>query len=132
MKPPAIVVIGLIGLAGVFLFELYVPAVLIILGCCTLILVLGGTLLPANSSIFRVVFASVEGEISPEKWRRFQGITFDPAKNHSFEAQVHMIHIWQLGVLGIIALLEIGLVMALYQNPFQAMLCNHRTVDHCF
>jgi hypothetical protein len=121
MKPPAIVVIGLIGLAGVFLFELYVPAVLIILGCCTLILVLGGTLLPANSSIFRVVFASVEGEISPEKWRRFQGITFDPAKNHSFEAQVHMIHIWQLGVLGIIALLEIGLVMALYQNPFQAV-----------
>jgi len=121
MKPVSIAVIGLIGLAGVFLFELYVPAVLIILGCCTLILVLGGTLLPANSRIFRVVFASVEGEISPEKRRRFQGLTLDPVKNHSFEARVQMIRIWQLGVLGVIALLEIGLVMALYQNPFQAV-----------
>jgi hypothetical protein len=32
-----------------------------------------------------------------------------------------MIRIWQLGVLGVIALLEIGLVMALYQNPLQAV-----------
>lgn len=121
MKPVSIAIIGLIGLAGVFLFELYVPAVLIILGCCTLILVLGGTLLPANSRIFRVVFASVEGEISPEQRRRFQGLTLDPVKNHSFEARIQMIRIWQLGVLGIIALLEIGLVVALYQNPFQAV-----------
>lgn len=121
MKPVSIAVIGLIGLAGVFLFELYVPAVLIILGCCTLILVLGGTLLPANSRVFRVVFASVEGEISPEKLRRFQGLTLDPEKNHSFEARIQMIRIWQLGVLGVIALLEIGLVVALYQNPFQAV-----------
>ena len=121
MKPLSIAVIGLIGLAGVFLFELYVPAVLIILGCCTLILVLGGTLLPANSRIFRVVFASVEGEISPGNRRRFQGLTLDLVKNHSFEARVQMIRIWQLGVLGVIALLEIGLVVALYQNPFQAV-----------
>ena len=121
MKPVAIAVIGLIGLAGVFLFELYVPAVLIILGCCTLILVLGGTLLPTNSRIFSVVFASVEGEISPEKRRRFQGLTLDPVQNHPFEARVQMIRIWQLGVLGVIALLEIGLVVALYQNPFQAV-----------
>ncbi len=32
-----------------------------------------------------------------------------------------MVRIWRLGVLGIIALLEIGLVMALYQSPFQAV-----------
>jgi len=121
MKPLSIAVIGLIGLSGIFLFELYVPAVLIILGCFTLILVLGGTLLPANARIFRVVFASVEGEISPEKRRRFQGLTLDPVKNHSFEARVQMVRIWQLGVLGVIALLEIGLVIALYQNPFQAV-----------
>lgn len=121
MKPLAIAIVGFVGLAAVFLFELYVAAVLIILGCCTLILVLGGTLLPANSRIFRVVFASVEGEISPEQRRRFQGLTLDPVKNHSFEARIQMIRIWQLGVLGVIALLEIGLVVALYQNPFQAV-----------
>ena len=121
MKPLAIAIVGLIGLAAVFLFELYVPAVLIILSSFTLILVLGGTLLPANSRIFRVVFASVEGEISPENRRRFQGLTLDPVKNHSFEARVQMIRIWMLGVLGVIALLEIGLVVALYQNPFQAV-----------
>ncbi|HET7749357.1 MAG TPA: hypothetical protein VFK81_08250 [Terriglobales bacterium] len=121
MKPVSIAAVGLIGLAGVFLFELYVPAVLIVLGCCTLILVLGGTLLPANSRAFRVVFASVEGEISPEKRRRFQGLTLDPIKDYSFEARVQMIRTWQLGVLGVIALLEIGLVMAFYQNPFQAV-----------
>lgn len=121
MKPLAIVAVGLIGLAGVFLFELYVPAVLLILSSLTLILVLGGTLLPANSRIFRVVFTAAEGDISPEKRRRFQGLTLDPGQNHSFTAEVHMIRIWQLGVLGIIALLEIGLVMALYQNPFQAV-----------
>ena len=121
MKPVSIAAVGLIGLAGVFLFELYVPAVLMVLGCCTLILVLGGTLLPANSRAFSVVFASVEGEISPEKRRRFQGLTLDPIKDYSFEARVQMIRTWQLGVLGIIALLEIGLVMALYQNPFQAV-----------
>ena len=121
MKPVAIAVIGLIGLAGVFLFELYVPAVLIILSCCTLVLVLGGTLLPANSRIFRVVFAAAEGDMSPEKQRQFQGLTLDPEKDHSFEARVQMIRIWPLGVLGVIALIEIGLVMALYQHPFQAV-----------
>jgi hypothetical protein len=99
MKPVSIAMIGLIGLAGLFLFEFYIPAVLIILGCCTLILVLGGTLLPANSRIFRVAFASFEGEISPEKQRRFHGLTLDPWENHSFEARVQMIRIWQLGVL---------------------------------
>jgi hypothetical protein len=121
MKPLAIVVVGLIGLVAVFLFELYVPAVLLTLSSFTLILVLGGTLLPANSRTFRVVFASAEGEVSPEKRRRFLGLTLDPAKNHSFEARVHMIRTWQLGVLGIIALLEMALVLALYQNPFQAV-----------
>jgi hypothetical protein len=121
MKPVSIAMIGLIGLAGLFLFEFYIPAVLIILGCCTLILVLGGTLLPANSRMFRVVFASVEGESSPEKRRRFHGLTLDPGENHSFEARVQMIRIWQLGVLGVVALLEIGLIAALYQHPFQAV-----------
>ena len=121
MKPVAIAVIGLIGLAGVFLFELYVPAVLIILGCCTLILVLGGTLFPANSRMFRVVFAAAEGEVTSEQRRRFHGLTLDPGKSHSFEARVQMVRIWPLGFLGVIALLEIGLVMALYQNPFQAV-----------
>ena len=121
MKPLAIAVVGLIGLGAVFLFELYIPAVLLILGSFTLILVLGGTLLPADSRTFKVNFLAAEGEVSPEKRRRFQGIALDPAKNHSFTARVHMIRIWQLGVLGIIALLEIGLVMALYQNPFQAV-----------
>ena len=121
MKPLGIAVAGLIGLGAVFLFELYIPAALLILGSFTLILVLGGTLLPADSRTFKVNFLAAEGEVSPEKRRRFQGITLDPAKNHSFTARVHMIRIWQLGVLGIIALLEIGLVMALYQNPFQAV-----------
>jgi hypothetical protein len=121
MKPVAIAVVGLIGLVAVFLFELYVPAVLLILSSFPLILVLGGTLLPANSREFKVNFLAAEGEVSPEKRRRFQGISLDPGMNHSFEARVHMIRIWQLGVVGIIALLEIGLVMALYQNPFQAV-----------
>jgi hypothetical protein len=121
MKPLAIVAVGLMGLVAVFLFELYVPAVLLIQSSFTLILVLGGTLLRADSRTFKVTFLAAEGEVSPEKRRRFQGLTLDPAKNHSFTAQVHMIRIWQLGVLGIIALLEIGLVMALYQNPFQAV-----------
>jgi hypothetical protein len=121
MKPVAIAVVGLIGLGAVFLFELYVPAVLLIQSSFTLILVLGGTLLRADSRTFKVTFLAAEGQVSPEKRRQFQGLTIDPAKNHSFTAQVHMIRIWQLGVLGIIALLEIGLVMALYQNPFQAV-----------
>lgn len=119
MKPPAIAIVGLIGLAAVFLFELYVPAVLLILSSFTLILVLGGTLFPANSRKFRVVFSPVEGEVSLKKRRRFQGVTLDPEKSYSFEARVQMIRTWQLGVLGIISLLEIGLVMGLYRNPFQ-------------
>jgi len=121
MKPVAISVVGLIGLVALFLFELYVPAVLLVLSSFTLILVLGGTLFPANSRTFKVNLLAAEGEVSPEKRRRFQDMTLDPGKDHSFEARVQMIRISWLGVLGVIALLEIGLVVALYQNPFQAV-----------
>jgi len=121
MKPVMIAVVGFIGLGAVFLFDLYIPAVLLILGSLTLILVLGGTLLPANSRTFKVSFLAAEGEISPEKRRRFQGMILDPGKYHSFTARVQMVRIWRLGVLGIIALLEIGLVMAFYPSPFQAV-----------
>src|SRR5690349_5641684 len=101
MKPVMIAVVGLIGLGALFLFELYIPAVLLILGSLTLILVLGGTLLPANSRTFKVSFLAAEGEISPERRRRFQGMTLDPEKHHSFEARVQMVRVWRLGVLGI-------------------------------
>jgi hypothetical protein len=119
MKPLTIGLIGCIGLAGVFLFEFYVPAVLLILSGCTLVLILGGTFLPANSRTFQVKFSAAEAEVSPEKRRRFEGRILDPTTNHSFEARMQMTRIWRLAILGIVALLEIALIMALYESPFQ-------------
>ena len=122
MKPAAIIAIGLIGVSGVFLFELYVPAILFVLACSTVLMVLGGTLLPVNSRTCNLSFhpsPEEEKNIDISRWHIFEGIKIDPQEIHTFKVRLQMIRIWQLGTLGVIALLEIGLVLAFYQNPFQ-------------
>lgn len=119
MKPAIILAAGIIGLAAVFLFEAYAPAVLLALSVCTVLMILGGTLVPVNSMKRTVWFRSAGEVMDESRWRRFEGMTLDPAQEHSFTVLIEMTRIWRLGLLGVLALVEIGLVMLSYPDPLQ-------------
>lgn len=119
MKPAIILAVGIIGLAAIFLFEAYVPAVLLALSTCTVLMILGGTLVPINSMTRTVRFRSAADSIDESRWRRFEGMKLDPTQEHSFTISIEMIRIWRLGLLGILALVEIGLVMLSYPDPLR-------------
>ncbi|HZS29565.1 MAG TPA: hypothetical protein VFB76_20225 [Candidatus Angelobacter sp.] len=119
MKPAIILAAGIIGLAAVFLFEAYVPAFLLALSTCTVLMILGGTLVPVSSMTGTVRFRSAGEDIDESKWRCFEGMKLDPTQEHSFTVLIEMTRIWRLGLLGILALVEIGLVMLSYPDPLQ-------------
>jgi hypothetical protein len=119
MKPAIILAAGIIGLAATFLFEAYAPAVLLALSACTVLMILGGTLVPVNSMTRTVRFRSVGEAIDESRWRCFEGVKLDPTQEHSFIVSIEMTRIWSLGLLGILALVEIGLVMLSYPRPLQ-------------
>jgi hypothetical protein len=119
MKPAFTLGIGIVGLASVFLFEAYAPAVLLALGTCTVLMILAGTLVPINSVIRTVQFRAGGDGVDESRWRRFEGKRLDPSQEHSFIVLLEMARIWRLGLLGILALIEIALVMISYPDPLR-------------
>jgi hypothetical protein len=123
MKPATLLVIGLLMILAVLLFEEYLPAVLLLLSGLTVVLILVGTLVPVQSRIYRLEFLAHEGD-EPGRagvlsWRCIEGRKLDPGRRHSFECHLEITRVWQLGVIGVTGLLTVGLVLAIFSNPFR-------------
>jgi hypothetical protein len=123
MKPVTLSVIGLLMILAVLLFVQHLPAVLVLLSGMTVVLILVGTLVPVQSRIYRLEFLADEGD-EPRRagalsWRCIEGRKLDPGRKHSIECHLEITRVWQLGVIGVTALLTVGLVLAIFSNPFR-------------
>jgi hypothetical protein len=120
MKPAMIMLAGLGLMVVVFAAEFYVATIVFLLGGLTLLLILGGTMIPAHSRVSRLAFPAAEpGSFIPE-WPCLEGTKIDPHRYQLFEFRIEVRGIGLVAMIGIATLYAMKLVIEKRGNPFLA------------
>jgi len=118
MKPAMTMLVGVGLLVLIFAAEVYIAGIVFLLGCLTLILILGGTLFSAQSRVYSLAFpASEPGSFIPE-WPCLEGTKIDPHQHQRFQFRIEAQGFGLLAMIGIAALYVIKLVIEKHGNPF--------------
>lgn len=118
MRPALIAIVGVGGLVGVFLFELYLPLVLFVLNALTLCLILVGTLVPVKSRIGRIALGLPEGFFSSDEslWPCIEGKKYNPNRPQPLEFHTESKGISPLLFLGTLSLWAMGFALRVHPN----------------
>lgn len=124
MRPALIAIVGIAGLIGVFLFELYLPLVLFAVNGLTLCLILTGTLVPVKSRIGRIALGLPEGFSSSDEslWPCIEGKKLDPNLPRPLEFHTESRGISPLLLLGTLSLS--AMASALWVHPSLLTVCD--------
>src|SRR5215471_8893107 len=120
MKPAVIAVIGVAGLVSVFLFELYLPLLLVSLNALALGLILTGSLVPVSSRIGRVVIQLKEGASIPDEslWPCIQGKKINPNFPRPLEFHLEPRSMFPLLLIGVLSLSAIAFALQVHRSLF--------------
>jgi hypothetical protein len=96
----------------------YITGIVFLLGCLTLILILGGTLFSTQSRVYSLAFPASEPESFIPEWPCLEGTKIDPHQHSRFQFRIEAQGFGLLTVIGIAALYVIKLVIEKHGNPF--------------